>query len=43
MTEGNALIHEMKGVQFPFGILNVNDSQAKKVLVKKKYLFKDEE
>jgi len=43
MSSNIPLVHEMKGIQFPFGVLNVSDSEIKKVLVKKKYMFKDEE
>jgi hypothetical protein len=43
MSLNNPVVHEMKGIQFPFGVLNVFDSEIKKVLVKKKYIFKDEE
>lgn len=35
------IVHEMKGTQFPFGVLNVDESQLSKTLIKKKYLFKD--
>lgn len=41
MASNYPIIHEMKGTQFPFGVLNVNESEVKKVLVKKRYLFKD--
>jgi hypothetical protein len=33
----------MRGSQFPFGVLNITESEAAKTLVKKRYVFKDNE
>lgn len=38
-----SFIHEMRGTQFPFGFLNVSDSDAAKTLIKIRYSFKDSE
>jgi hypothetical protein len=41
MASGNPLLHDMKGTQFPFGVLSVEGQELKKMLVRKKYIFKD--
>jgi hypothetical protein len=43
MISGGNLIHIMKGTQFPFGVLNTNDQLLRKIFVKKRYLFNNEE
>jgi hypothetical protein len=37
------LVHEMRGTQFPFGVLKVEEDGARKAFVKKRYFFKDED
>lgn len=37
------LVHEMRGIQFPFGVLKVEEDQVRKAFIKKRYPFKDEE
>lgn len=37
-----SVVHEMKGIQFPFGVLNVHESLLNKTLVKKRYHPRDE-
>jgi len=36
----NSLTLEMKGSQYPFGLLDVNPDDCKKMLVKKRYPYK---
>ena len=43
MLNTDNLVHEMKGVQFPFGVLKVEEHQIRKSFVKKKYYFRDQE
>ena len=33
----------MRGTQFPFGVLNVDESQLKKTFVKKRYLYRGQD
>lgn len=42
MSSG-ALVHEMRGMQFPFGVLKVEEDQIRKAFIKKRYVFKDAE
>lgn len=39
--QSSSLVHEMKGFQFPFGVLNISEAQISKTLIKKRYLPKD--
>ena len=43
MITADSLVHEMKGTQFPFGVLRIADHQMRKSFVKKRYYFKDQE
>jgi serine/threonine protein kinase len=43
MLGAGLLTHEMKGTQFPFGVLKIEEQDIRKAFVKKRYLFKDEE
>jgi hypothetical protein len=38
----NSLIYEMKGNQFPFGVLNDSPSDSKKILIKKRIHYKNQ-
>lgn len=37
----NHFVHEMKGNQFPFGLLESTHIEPKKILIKKRYLYKN--
>lgn len=38
----SSLVHEMKGTQFPFGVLKVSEDEVRKAFIKKRYVFKDQ-
>lgn len=38
----SSMIHEMKGNQFPFGLLNDSKVESKKILIKKRINYKNQ-
>lgn len=42
MMNSSSFVHEMKGTQFPFGVLKVNEDEVRKAYIKKRYVFKDQ-
>ena len=43
MLTAGSLVHEMKGTQFPFGVLKVDEGDIRKAFIKRRYQFKDSE
>ena len=43
MLNSGSLVHEMKGMQFPFGVLRLEGEETGKAFIKKRYIYKDPE
>lgn len=40
---GEPLVHDMRGSQFPFGFFTAEEEGPRKIFIKKRYFFKNDE